>query len=55
MTLRSAYRPLRPDLAGFLFSQVGDERRGIPLSVISALTQLGLDPWKGSRSLVIPR
>jgi hypothetical protein len=46
MTLRNCYRPLRPDLDGFLFSQVGEECRGIPLSMISALTRLGLDPWE---------
>ena len=46
MTLRTPYRPLRPDLDGFLFSQVGDEGRGTPLSMISALTRLGLDPWQ---------
>ena len=46
MTLRNRYRPLRPDLDGFLFSQVGEECRGIPLSMISALTRLGLDPWE---------
>lgn len=46
MTLRDRYRPLRPDLDGFLFSQVGEECRGIPLSTISALTRLGLDPWE---------
>jgi hypothetical protein len=46
MMLRNRYRPLRPDLDGFLFSQVGDETRGVPLSVISALTRLGLDPWE---------
>lgn len=51
MTLRNAYRPLRPDLDGFLFSQVGEERRGIPLSMISALTQLGLDPWEEAARL----
>ena len=45
MTLRNRYRPLRPDLDGFLFSQVGEEG-GIPLSMISALTRLGLDPWQ---------
>lgn len=37
--------PLRPDLDQFLFATVGDERDGMPLSVISALTALGLDPW----------
>jgi len=51
VTLRNAYRPLRPDLDGFLFSQVGAERRGIQLSMISALTQLGLDPWEEAARL----
>jgi hypothetical protein len=45
MALHPLYRPLRPDLDGFLFAPVGEERDGIPLSVISALTRLGLDPW----------
>jgi hypothetical protein len=45
MTLRKSFQPLRPDLDGFLFAAVGDERDGIPLSMISALTRLGLDPW----------
>jgi hypothetical protein len=39
------YAPLRPDLHNFLFATVGEERNGIPLSMISALAQLGLDPW----------
>ncbi len=46
MTLRRSFRPLRPDLDKFLFAAVGDEVDRIPLSVISALTRLGLDPWK---------
>jgi hypothetical protein len=46
MTLRRAFRPLRPDLDGFLFAQVGEEIGGVPLSVISGLTRLGLDPWE---------
>lgn len=46
MTLRRSFRPLRPDLDKFLFARVGDEVDGIPVSVISALTCLGLDPWK---------
>lgn len=45
MTLRVPYRPLRPDLDEFLFAALGDERNGMPLSMISALTRLGLDPW----------
>jgi hypothetical protein len=46
MTLRRSFRPLRPDLDKFLFAAVGDEIDGIPLSTISALTRLGLDPWQ---------
>jgi hypothetical protein len=46
MTLRRSFRPLRPDLDKFLFAAVGDQIDGIPLSMISALTRLGLDPWQ---------
>jgi hypothetical protein len=46
MTLREPFRPLRPDLDNFLFAAVGAEKNGVPLSMISALTQLGLDPWE---------
>jgi hypothetical protein len=43
--MRTLYAPLRPDLDDFLFATVGEERDGMPLSVISALTRLGFDPW----------
>jgi hypothetical protein len=46
MTLRPLFAPLRPDLDAFLFASVGAERDGVPLSMISALTRLGLDPWE---------
>jgi hypothetical protein len=46
MTLRRAFLPLLPDFDKFLFATVGDEVDGVPLSVISALTRLGLDPWQ---------
>src|SRR5215471_6716873 len=45
MTLRGSFRPLRPDVDRFLFATVEDEIDGVPLSVISALARLGLDPW----------
>jgi hypothetical protein len=45
LALRESFRPLRPDLDKFLFAEVGPEQNGIPLSVVSALTRLGLDPW----------
>jgi hypothetical protein len=51
MTLRGPFRPLRPDLDSFLFATVGDEIDGMPLSVISALTRLGLDPWQEAERL----
>ena len=51
MTLRRAFRPLRPVLDKFLFAAVGEEIDGIPLSTISALTRLGLDPWQETRRI----
>src|SRR6516164_8748772 len=46
MTLRGSFRPSGPDLDRFLFATSGDE-----MSVISALTRLGLDPWQEARQL----
>jgi hypothetical protein len=46
VTLRRPFRPLRPDLDSFLYAAVGDEIDGVPLSMISALARLGLDPWQ---------
>jgi hypothetical protein len=42
--LRVAYAPLRPEFDHFLFAPVGEEVDGVPLSVLSALSRLGLDP-----------
>jgi len=44
MVLHSAYAPVLPEMDLFLFASVGEEIGGIPLSVLSALAQLGLDP-----------
>ena len=44
MVLHGAYAPVLPEMDPFLFASVGEEVRGIPLSVLSALAQLGLDP-----------
>src|SRR5947207_14247853 len=46
MALRRLYAPFRPDLNKFLFAAVGEERDGIPLSMMSALAQLDLAPWE---------
>jgi hypothetical protein len=44
MVLRRVYMPVRPEMDRFLFARVGEEVDGIPLSVLSALVRLGLDP-----------
>src|SRR5690348_1769688 len=44
MSLRHAYAPMVPEFDPFLFASVGEEVDGVPLSVLSALTRLGLDP-----------
>jgi hypothetical protein len=46
MTLSARFSLLHSDLNDFLFASVGDEQNGMPLSVISALTRLGIDPWE---------
>jgi hypothetical protein len=46
MTSRGSFRPLRPDREIFLFARIGDKIDGVPLSVTSGLTRLGLDPWQ---------
>ncbi len=44
MVLRYAYMSELPEMDPFLFATVGEEVNGIPLSVLSALARLGLDP-----------
>ena len=45
MTLPRAYAPMLPEFDRFLFASVGEEVDGVPLSVLSALARLELDPW----------
>ena len=44
MTLPRDYAPMLPEFDAFLFASVGEEVDGIPLSVLSALSRLDLDP-----------
>lgn len=44
MTLRNSYGPMLPEFDAFLFASVGEEVDGTPLSVLSALSRLDLDP-----------
>lgn len=50
MALSAKFSLLHSKLNDFLFAQMGEEESGAPLSVLSALTRLGIDPWaEGAR------
>jgi len=56
MTLSARFSLLHSDLNNFLFAAVGDESNGMRLSVISALTRLGVDPWdEAARLAALPK
>jgi hypothetical protein len=56
MTLSARFALLHSDLNDFLFAAVGDEPNGMPLSVISGLTRLGVDPWdEAARLAALPK
>jgi hypothetical protein len=42
---------LGPEFNAFLFSPIGDDRNGMPLSVVSLLARRDLDPWQEAASL----
>lgn len=45
MTSPLATLRLNPDFDAFLFAQLGADGSGLPLSVVSVLARLDLDPW----------
>ena len=51
MTQQDAFALGRSNLNGFLFADIGVERSGMALSVISALARQGLDPWQEAERL----
>ena len=56
MALPAQFSLLNSELNDFLFALVGEEQNGMPLSVVSALTRLGVDPWEeGARLAVMPK
>src|ERR1700756_1699794 len=56
MALPARFSLLHSDLNDFLFASVGEEQNGVTLSVVSALTRLGLDPWEeASRLTPLPK
>jgi hypothetical protein len=45
MTLRREYSLGHSEFNDFLFATLGEEKSGLELTVLSALTRLDLDPW----------
>jgi hypothetical protein len=45
--------PLRPEFDVFLFAPVGEDRGDMPLSVLSALARLGVDPRQEAAQLAL--
>lgn len=56
MTLRPEYLLGHSSYNAFLFAAIGEEQVGGPLTVLSALTRLGFDPWQEAARLAgLPR
>lgn len=51
MTLRPEYSLGHSEYNAFLFAAVGEEKVGVPLTVLTALTRLGFDPWREAARL----
>lgn len=48
--------PLGPELDKFLFTSLGDDCNGLPLSVVSLFARMDLDPWQEAGILAgLPR
>jgi hypothetical protein len=56
MTHPSKKLTLESEFDAFLFAPIGEEKNGMPLSVLSALARLDIDPWQEAAELVrMPR
>jgi hypothetical protein len=51
MTLRPEYSLGHSEYNAFLFAAIGEDKRGLPLTVLSALARLGFDPWREAARL----
>lgn len=51
MTIRALRLIHDPKHDGFLFAQIGDDWRGMQVSVLSAVARLGVDPWQEASKL----
>lgn len=56
MGLPANFSLLHSELNDFLYAAMGEEESGTPLTVLSALTRLGVDPWaEAARLSNLPR
>jgi len=56
MGLSAEFSLLHSEFNGFLFAPMGEEESGAPLTVLSALTRLGVDPWaEAARLSALPK
>ena len=56
MTLRPEYSLGNSTYNGFLHAEVGEDTNGTRLTVLTALTRLGVDPWvEAARLADLPR
>jgi hypothetical protein len=51
MALPVAFSLNRSEFNAFLFAPIGEEGNGMPLSVLSALSRLDIDPWQEAARL----
>jgi hypothetical protein len=56
MTHSAAIARLSPDFNDFLFGSISEDKHGMPLSVLSALARMNVDPWQEAAELAaLPR
>jgi hypothetical protein len=48
---RTSFSPLASEFDDFLFAPIGEGRNDVPLSVLSALARLDIDPWQEAAEL----
>jgi len=54
--MRAGFNLHHSDLQEFLFAPIWNEKNGTPLSILSALARLGMDPWgEAARLADMPR
>ena len=51
MSASDVLHPDGSDCDSFLFAEVGEDRTGAAVTVLSALARLGLEPWSEAREL----